>query len=167
MTPPGSVRALDRLLPFIALGTLGLSLAVVLGHAGSTLGYDLQAYVGAGGRVLHGQPLYDASADVAGPFAVYLYPPPFALVAVLLALLPGAIVTGGWTLLLVAAFLGGLALTPVSWRVRWLVVLLAALSWPFLYAIKLGQVEPLLILAFAATWRWLDRPAPVGISAAL
>ena len=36
----------------------------------------------------------------------------------------------------------GRALLPVGPTVRWLVVLLAGLSWPFLYAVKLGQVGP-------------------------
>jgi hypothetical protein len=33
--------------------------------------------------------------------------------------------------------------------------------------VKLGQVEPLLFLAFAAAWRWMDRPAVVGLVTAL
>ena len=39
----------------------------------------------------------------------------------------------------------------------------AALDWPLLYAIKLGQVGPLLFLLFAVGWRWLDRPVPLGL----
>ena len=42
---------------------------------------------------------------------------------------------------------------PVSSRTQWLIVLLAGLSWPFLYAVKLGQVGPILYLLFAAGWR--------------
>ena len=38
---------------------------------------------------------------------------------------------------------------PVRPSVQWLTVLLAGLSWPFLYAVKLGQVGPLLFLLFA------------------
>ncbi len=57
---------------------------------------------------------------------------------------------------------------PVSLRVRWLTVLLAAQSWPFLYAIKLGQVGPILFLLFALGWRWVDsRPIGLGVTAAL
>jgi alpha-1,2-mannosyltransferase len=56
---------------------------------------------------------------------------------------------------------------PVSARTRWVIVLLAALSWPFLYAVKLGQVGPLLFLLFAAGWRWMDRPFVLGGTLAL
>src|SRR5207244_4393900 len=64
-------------------------------------------------------------------------------------------------------FLAGAALLPVRTEVRWLVVLLAGLQWPFLYTIKLGQVSPLLFLAFVVGWRWIDRPAPLGLSIAV
>ena len=60
-----------------------------------------------------------------------------------------------------------MAILPVSRTVKWLVVLLAGLSWPFVYAIKLGQVGPLLFLTFAVGWRWMDNPARLGLSAAV
>ena len=66
----------------------------------------------------------------------------------------------GWTVAILAAFGLGVALLPVSRDVRWLVVLLAGLSWPFAYAVKLGQVGPILFLCFAIGWRWMDRPGP-------
>ena len=56
---------------------------------------------------------------------------------------------------------------PVSARLRWAVALLAALSWPVLYAVKLGQVGPLLLLLFAAGWRWLARPGVTGVAGGL
>ena len=43
-----------------------------------------------------------------------------------------------------------------------LILLLGALDWPLLYALKLGQVGPLLFLLFAVGWRWLDRAVPLG-----
>ena len=45
---------------------------------------------------------------------------------------------------------------------RWWIVLLAGLSWPFAYAVKLGQVGPILFLLFAIGWRWLDDPIRLG-----
>ena len=56
---------------------------------------------------------------------------------------------------------------PVARSVQWAIVLLAGLSWPFVYAIS-GQVGPLLFFTFAAGWRWMG-PGPSGraISAAL
>ena len=68
--------------------------------------------------------------------------------------------------MLLAAFGAGVAAMPVATRTRWLIVLLAGLSWPFLYNIKLGQVGPLLFLAFAVGWRYMDRPVILGLSAA-
>ena len=56
---------------------------------------------------------------------------------------------------------------PVAGRTRWWLLLLAGLSWPFVYNIKLGQVGPLLLLSFALAWRWLDRPALFGVAAAV
>ena len=44
-------------------------------------------------------------------------------------------------------------------RTRWLIVLLAGLSWPFLYNVKLGQVGPLLFLAVR---RRLAQPGSAG-----
>jgi hypothetical protein len=66
-----------------------------------------------------------------------------------------------------ACFLVGVALLPVRRDVRWLIVIVAALDWPLLYAVKLGQVEPLLFLGFAAAWRWMDRAAVVGSATAI
>jgi alpha-1,2-mannosyltransferase len=65
-----------------------------------------------------------------------------------------------------AAFFGGVVLMPVSPTIRWATILLAGLSWPFAYAMKLGQVGPPLFLLFAVGWRWLENPVAVGGSAA-
>ena len=67
-----------------------------------------------------------------------------------------------WCLAMAACFLVGVALLPVRRDVRWLIVIVAALDWPLLYSVKLGQVEPLLFLGFAAAWRWMDRASVVG-----
>jgi len=56
---------------------------------------------------------------------------------------------------------------PVRRNVRWLIVLLGALNWPFLYSVKLGQVGPLLLLLFAVAWRWRDRKGPLGVAIAV
>lgn len=162
-----SYRAFARLAPYLATAFLALTTALILASAGSTLGYDYQAYAGAAHRVLDGRPLYDPAVDVAGGFAIYLYPPPFALATLPFAILPSSAGMWAWLGGLFVAFLAGVALMPVRASVRWAVVFLAALDWPFLYSMKLGQVGPLLILIFAAAWRWIDRPAREGLSAAI
>jgi alpha-1,2-mannosyltransferase len=157
-----------RLLPPIAIGLLVLTVCATIAVAGSTLGYDFLAYHSAAARVLAGQPAYDTSFTAAGGFGLFYYPPTFIPLVLPFGLLPPTAATGAWIVVLLVAFAAGVALMPVRVRTRWLVVLLAAQSWPFLYAIKLGQVGPLLFFLFAAGWRWLDsRPALVGVSAAL
>jgi hypothetical protein len=71
-----------------------------------------------------------------------------------------------WLGLSLIALVGGIWLLPVTGQVRWLTLLLAGLSWPVAYSLKLGQVGPFLLLLFAIGWRWIDRPA-VGVSGAI
>ncbi len=167
-TPLASIGlALHRLAPILVLILLAATSLAVLGAAGATLGYDFQAYAQAADRLLAGQPLYDPAVDVAGGFAIYLYPPPFALAVIPFAALPDPAATWAWLGFLVGCFLVGTALLPVRPTVRWSVVALAAVSFPFLYGLKLGQVAPILYLCFAVGWRSLDRPAPLGLSTAV
>jgi Glycosyltransferase family 87 len=156
-----------RGLPILALVVAVVVVGAVLASAGSTLGYDTRAYLDGARRLLEGQPLYDTSIQQAGAAGLYYYSPPFTLLAVPFALLPAPLDVAGWTLGIVVAFGLGVAALPVSWTVRWLVVLLAGLSWPFAYAVKLGQVGPILFLCFAIGWRWMDRPARLGAAIAV
>ncbi len=158
--------ALDRFLPVVAVAVLALVTGTLLAVSGDTFGYDFHAYRDAAARVLAGQPLYDLSYTVAGPSGLFLYPPTFLPLALPFALLPEGPATWAWIVALLAAFAAGVAALPVSARTRWLIVLLAGLSWPFVYGIKLGQVGPLLFLAFAVGWRALDRPRVLGLAGA-
>ena len=163
MTPRSKLLA--TALSVVAIVVLILTVTGIIWSAGSTLGYDFQAYAGAARRLLDGQRLSDPAIDVAGGFGIYLYPPPFALAIVPLALISGQAAIAIWTGLTVLSFLGAVALMPVSRTVRWSILLLGALDWPVLYSIKLGQVGPLLLLLFAIGWRVLDtptRPCPPG-----
>ena len=146
---------------------LALTSVLVLAVAGDTLGYDFRAYHAAASRVLAGQPLYDLSYTVAGPSGLFLYPPTFLPLALPFALLPVGPATWAWVGAMLAAFAVGTTLLPVSIRTRWLVVLLAGLSWPFVYGLKLGQVGPLLFLAFVVGWRAMDRPRVLGLAGAV
>ena len=163
----GIGAALARLLPVIAVTVFVLASAVTLAAAGSTLGYDFLAYHAAGARVLDGLAPYDTSFEAAGGFGLFYYPPTFLLLAIPFGLLPAAAATWLWIGLLLAAFGAGVAVMPVAARTRWLIVLLAGLSWPFLYNVKLGQVGPLLFLLFAVGWRNLDRPVILGLTGAI
>jgi hypothetical protein len=156
---------------FVPVGSVVLllaMLALVLGTAGSTLGYDYRCYEGAAQAFRDGLPMYDVaySVDVGKCPGTYTYPPAFAVALVPWLSLGGA-AAGLWCLAMAACFLAGVALLPVRNDVRWLIVIVAALDWSVLYAVKLGQIEPILFLLFAATWRWLDRPWAVGVTTAV
>ena len=161
-------RLADAFVPFGSTALLVLMLGLVLASAGNTLGYDYTCYEGAARHLLDGKPIYDNafSISVGTCPGTYTYPPAFA-VAIVPWLLFGGAAAGLWCVAMAACFLAGVALLPVRRDVRWLVIVVAAFDWPLLYAVKLGQVEPLLFLGFAAAWRGMDRPAVVGALAAV
>lgn len=164
-------QALTRLgrtaLPIVAVLLFVLGVGATLAVAGRTLGFDFLAYHGAAVRILAGQPLYDLSFQAAGGFGLFYYPPMFAPLILPFGLLPEAMAVWAWAAVLLAAFLVGVVMLPVTRAVRWWIVLLAGMSWPFVYAVKLGQVGPALFLLFAVGWRWLDDPVKVGASVGL
>ena len=144
---------------------VGATLAV----AGDTLGYDFLAYhaaavAGAGGparlrHVVRGAPAASGCSTTRRPSSRWSWCSGCS---------PAGVATWAW--------IGGPARRVRGRRGRhagrrerskWWIVLLAGLSWPFLYAIKLGQVGPLLFLLFAVGWRWMDRGPVLGVSGAL
>jgi len=154
-------------LPIVAVLVFVFMVGATLAVADETLGYDFRAYHGAAVRVLAGGPLYDLSFEAAGGFGLFYYPPFFAPLVLPFGLLPEMVAIWVWTVALLAAFLAGVAVLPVSRTIRWLILLLAGLGWLVAYAVKLGQVGPILFLLFAIGWRWLNDPGRVGWSAGL
>ncbi|MCU0506770.1 MAG: glycosyltransferase 87 family protein [Chloroflexi bacterium] len=147
---PAAARRTPPLLVAAAVVVPVLTTAVILLVAGDTLGYDFRAYLDAARRLLDGAPLYESGVTVSGGVGLFQYPPPFALALVPLALLPGTLApTLAWLALSLAALAAGIAALPVRPWVRWTVLLVAGLTWPVLYAVKLGQVGPVLLLLFA------------------
>ena len=172
MTSPSArprTAIVDRLLPPLALGVLLLFVGVAVWAAAraGTLGFDYLSYDSAVRRFLAGGVLYDQNFDTTGPFGLFYYPPPFVLIALPLTLLPPELDAWLASIALTAIFLAAVAILPVSTRVRWTIVLLGGLSWPLVYAIKLGQVGPILLLTFAIGWRWMDRPMRIGLATAV
>jgi alpha-1,2-mannosyltransferase len=161
-------RLADLIVPVGSVGLLVLMIGLVLASAGKTLGYDYTCYEGAARHLVDGKPIYDNAFSIAVGTCpgTYTYPPAFA-VALVPWLLFGGAAAGAWCVAMAACFLVGVALLPVRRDVRWLIIIVAALDWPLLYAVKLGQVEPILFLAFAAAWRWMDRPWAVGVATAV
>ena len=154
-------------LPIVAIIVFaGMVTATVL-VAGDTLGFDFLAYHLAAARLLNGGPVYDLAFAISGGFGLFYYPPTFVPLVLPFGLLAATPAVWAWTVLLLGAFLTGVTVMPVSTTVRWWIILLAGLSWPFILGVKLGQVGSLLFLAFAIGWRWLDDPLRVGVSGAL
>jgi alpha-1,2-mannosyltransferase len=163
-----SLMALARTaLPVVAVLSLVLGVGFTLAFAGDTLGFDFLAYHQAAVRLLGGQPLYDMSFTETGGFGLFYYPPTFAPVLLPFGLLDGLTATWAWLAISVAIFLVGVAALPASRTVRWWIILLAGWSFPFVYAVKLGQVGPILFGLFALGWRWSDHPGWLGVTGAL
>ena len=154
-------------LPILAILVFVGSLAATLAVAGDTLGFDFLAYYQAAVRLLGGQPVYDMSFTQTGGFGLFYYPPTFIPLILPLGLLSAQTATWLWIAGSIAAFVLGVAVLPVSRTVRWWILLLAGTSFPFVYAVKLGQVGPLLFLTLAVGWRWLDEPFRLGLSGAV
>lgn len=149
-------------LPVLAVLAFAAVTVAILATAGTTWGYDYQAYAHAAGRLIDGQPLYDSGVDLAGGFAIFLYPPPFALAFVPFELLGDPLGLYAWTALLVGCTVGAIALMPVSATLRWGLLLVAAVDWPVMYSLKLGQVAPILLFLFVIGWRSLEQPRALG-----
>ena len=154
-------------LPLVAIVSFALGLAATLAVAGETLGFDFLAYHQAAARLLAGLPLYDMSYTQTGGFGLFYYPPTFAPILLPFGALSATTATWSWIAISIGAFLVGVAAMPVSRTVKWTTILLAGWSFPFVYAVKLGQVGPILFCLFALGWRWLDRQIPFGVVGAL
>lgn len=145
----------------------GMYLAFGLLTASRTLGCDFLAYHNAAQRLLASESIYDLSITRTGGCGLYQYPPPFVLLALPFSLLGFGWGTWAWIGFLVACFVGGAMLMPVRREIRWAMVLAGGVSWPFIYGVRIGQVGPILLLVFAAGWRFLDRPRILGLAAGI
>jgi hypothetical protein len=121
---------------------------------GLTFGYDFHGGIWkAAHAILAGRSPYP-HPDVhflLGQLNAYIPPPPFALTALPLGLIPWAAAIAIWTCVSLAGLLGALMLVGV--RDRRLYVLAAA-SFPFVCTLGFGQTEGVLALGVAAAWRW-------------
>lgn len=154
-------------LPIVAILSFAGGLAATLAFAGRTLGFDFLAYHAAAARLLDGQPLYDMSYTETGGFGLFYYPPTFAPLVLPFGALEPTTAILLWIAISLAVFIVGVAVLPTSRTVRWWILLLAGLSFPFVYGVKLGQVGPILFGLFAIGWRWMDHAVALGGSAGL
>ena len=161
------VRTSDRrlllasVLAVVGLLWLATGLAVLPG--GEAWGYDYRAYADAAERLAESGSLYQAETLEGpyrpGPYGLYMYAPPLGLAIGPLAgvELDTAVVI--WFLLHGLALATACAIMPVERWIKLATFGVAALSLAVLRDFALGNVSVLLLLALAAAWRWLDRPA--------
>lgn len=97
------------------------------------------------------------------PFSIPVYPAPANLAMVPLSLLPLWLAGGIYTLLSVAAMLGGLWLLGVR---DWRCLLAVSTSYAFLSGLYLGAVGPFLVLGAGVAWRWRARLWPPALAVA-
>jgi Glycosyltransferase family 87 len=150
----------------IAVATLVWSTAILQASHAGELGGDYLAYDGTIRRFGIGLPIYDQSPSVAGDPDTFYYPPTFVVLLLPMLLVPPTAAVWIFTMLSIAATVLAVAVMPVPRETRWVVLLLAGVSWPVAYALKLGQVGPLLLLAASLGWRWLDRPGRLALTIA-
>jgi hypothetical protein len=102
-------------------------------------------------------------ATAQNAFSIPVYPALANLAVVPLSLLPFWLAGAVFTLLSIAAMIGGLRLLGVR---DWRCLVVALLSWPFLFSLDLGALGPLLLLGAGVAWRWRERLWPPAIALA-
>lgn len=135
--------------------------------ARETLGCDFLVYRAAALDLLAGQPVYDLSITQTGTCNLYYYPPPFVALVVPFALFDPLIGTIAWIAFLAACYVLACLAMPVRPEIKLAVFMLGAVSWPFIFGVRIGQVAPILMLLFAVGWRRLDRQEVTGAMVAL
>jgi hypothetical protein len=99
----------------------------------------------------------------ANTFSIPVYPAIANVLVVPFTVLPPLVAGAVYSLLGVAAMVGGLRLLGVrDWRCH----LLALVSWPFVYGVFLGAVGPFLVLGLGVAWRWRDRVVRPAVAVA-
>jgi Glycosyltransferase family 87 len=150
--------------PLVAagLGLLILVVAWVAFQGSEGFAYDFAAYHAAARRVLAGDPLYlpgTVDAYRAGEFeGLYLYPPPVAIAFTPLALFPFDTAAAIWFALRVLLLGVGCAILPVSRSARLATFAIAAVSFPVLFDLNLGNVSVVIFALAAVGWALGDHP---------
>lgn len=156
--PYSTVRvALQR---FVELGVFALlPLIIPLAMVGYLLGtydtngllLDFRVFSDAGSAVLQGHSPYSAGVHTAYPF---VYPAPAAFLIAPLTVLPWKLAVAIFWFVSVAALMVAVYLLGVrDWRCYGAVFASIATVW----ALEIGTLSPLLVLAASAAWRYRDR----------
>ena len=171
MERPG--RHVAAVLPIVA-ATLG---AILLAVAGLSLvdsrgfAYDFGAYDSAARRVAAGEPLYPtdtATAYAEGRYeGLYLYPPPLAVALTPVALVSARDAAIAWFILRLVLLALGCWVMPVSRSARLSTFAVAAVSFPVLFDLNLGNISVVVFALSAVAWRLLDGPLAALVHATL
>lgn len=152
------------------VGLLVLAIALVLWvDRAASWAYDFQAYYDAAVRLRDTGSPYQAVTLSGpfhpGPFGLYLYSPPVAVLLLPLIDLGAQNAALAWLVLRLAALGATCALMPVGRAVRLATFGVAAASAPVLSDFRLGNISIFVTLLSVVAWRLLDRPgAGVGIA---
>jgi len=128
------------------------------------VGWDFRAFYDGARAYLHGASPYpnDSLAALADK-QNFVYPAPTALLFAPLALLPYAAALALWVVLSVVAIaLALLVLGVRDWRCFGALMLTS----PAEHSLRLGTLNPLLLLLLALLWRYRDHVAPAAVLAA-
>lgn len=158
-------------LAVLGLMVLGSAISLWIGRSPGWA-YDFHAYYDAALRFIATGTPYQAETLAGpfrpGPFGLYLYSPPMALLFVPMTALgeQGAIFL--WLGLRLALLALTCALMPVSTPIRLATLGIASLSAPVLYDLDLGNVSLIVTFFAVLVWRWLDRPiGSIALAASL
>lgn len=124
--------------------------------------FDFRAYYDAVERLASTGTPYQA-ATVNGPFqptssGLYLYSPVPAVLMLPLSALSLDVATIAWLGLRLVVLVVTCALMPVARPIRLATLGIAAMSWPVLYDLNLGNVSLFITFLAVLGWRQLDRP---------
>jgi len=161
---------LPVLLALGALAFLGLSVLTFTKSEG--WGFDFEAYFTAALRLAQGRDIY-LDYTLEGPFSpgfwgIYLYAPPLAALTLPFTVLSLDAATALWFAIRIGLLMLGCAILPVRPVIRLYAFAVAAVSFPVLIDLNLGNVSVVVMVLLAVTWRWLDRPlGSVALAAAM
>jgi hypothetical protein len=170
---PGLARAIRRIAPF---AFAGLGLAVILFASMSFIGsegfaFDFRAYDLAARRIAAGEHLYlvdTVERYNSGRYAgLYLYPPQMAIALVPLTVFAPASAAIVWLWVRLLALAVGCAIMPVRPWVSLVTFGMAALSFPVLYDLNLGNVSTIVFALSALIWRLGPNPTAGAVLAVL
>jgi hypothetical protein len=153
-----------------ALAFLGLSVLTFTKSPG--WGFDFAAYYTAALRLARGDDIY-LGYTLEGPFSpgffgLYLYAPPLAAFTLPFTILSQDASVALWFVIRIGLLMLGCAILPVRPAVRLYTFAVAAISFPVLIDLNLGNVSVVVMVLLAVTWRWLDRPlGSVALAAAM